>query len=509
MSLKKNVVANYFGQIWLALMNLAFVPLYIKYLGMEAYGLIGIYALLQAWLVLLDMGMKPALGREMARFTAGAHNAQSIRDLLRSIELIGIAVAGAITLGIWAASGWMASHWVRANHLPVEDVARAFAIMGLVTALRFMQDIYVSSSVGLQLQVSQNIVISITATLRGLGAVALLAWVSPTIKAYFLWQALISIITVILFAGIVYRALPRAPRPARFSVPALMNIWRFAAGMVAITLLALLLTQVDKILLSRMLTLEAFGYYALAGVVASSLTSLAAPICTAVYPRFTALATAGNNAALRTVYHQAAQIVTVLTGSAALVLMLFGYRVLRLWTRNPALAQKVTPLVAVLALGTMLYTFMVIPYWMQLAHGWTSLAMTVNIVAVSLIVPAILLVVPAYGAIGAAWAWVALNVGYLIFDIPLMHRRLLPADMWQWYGHDVAAPLAAAAATALLCRWAMPRELGKLGELSVLLTTFICVLIAATSAAPLARHQIARYLRRCRLALQPALPEVL
>jgi O-antigen/teichoic acid export membrane protein len=75
-------------------MGVAFVPLYIKYLGMEAYGLIGIFAILQAWLVLLDMGMKPALGREMARFTAGAHNAQSIRDLLRSIELIGIAVAG-------------------------------------------------------------------------------------------------------------------------------------------------------------------------------------------------------------------------------------------------------------------------------------------------------------------------------------------------------------------------------------------------------------------------------
>jgi hypothetical protein len=33
-------------------------------------------------------------------------------------------------------------------------------------------------------------------------------------------------------------------------------------------LLSLLLTQIDKILLSRLLTLEAFGYYALAGVVA-------------------------------------------------------------------------------------------------------------------------------------------------------------------------------------------------------------------------------------------------
>jgi len=59
-------------------MSLAFVPLYIKYLGIEAYGLIGVFAILQAWLRLLDMGMKPAINREMARFTGGAHNAQSI-----------------------------------------------------------------------------------------------------------------------------------------------------------------------------------------------------------------------------------------------------------------------------------------------------------------------------------------------------------------------------------------------------------------------------------------------
>src|ERR1035438_4166266 len=106
MSLKKNVAANYIGQGWQALMSFAFVPLYIKYLGMEAYGLIGIFALLQAWLVLLDMGVRPTLSREMARYIGGAHDAQSIRNLLRSVEVIVFAIAGAIALGIWAASGW-------------------------------------------------------------------------------------------------------------------------------------------------------------------------------------------------------------------------------------------------------------------------------------------------------------------------------------------------------------------------------------------------------------------
>ena len=75
MSVKRNVLANYVGQGWSALMGLAFVPLYIRYLGIEAYGLIGVFAVLQACLSLLDMGMTPTLNREMARFTVESHSA--------------------------------------------------------------------------------------------------------------------------------------------------------------------------------------------------------------------------------------------------------------------------------------------------------------------------------------------------------------------------------------------------------------------------------------------------
>jgi O-antigen/teichoic acid export membrane protein len=483
MSLKKNILANYLGQGWRVLMSLAFIPLYIKYLGIEAYGLIAIFAILQAWLSLLDMGMRPALGREMARFTGGAHNAQSIRDLLRSIEVIAIGIAVLVAIGIWAASGWLAADWVRAEKLPAALVAQAFALMGAITALQFVESIYTSSIAGLQRQVLQNVIASLMATARGLGAVGILIWVSPTINAFFIWQGVISLMTVAVFAGVVYRALPSSSRPARFSGSALIGIWRFAAGMMAITLLALLLTQVDKILLSRLLTLEAFAYYALAGVVAGGLYTLAGPITAAFYPRFTELVTRGDDNALRAAYHQGAQLVTVLMGAAAVVLMMFGDRVLLLWTADPALTQQVAPLMTVLALGTLFHGLMWIPYQMQLAHGWTALAIKVNIVAVGILMPAILWVVPEYGAIGAAWVWVTLNAWYILFAIYFMHRRLLPTEKWRWYRQDVAIPLAAASATAWLCRWVMPEDLTAPIKLAWLLAASTLTLLGSAIAA--------------------------
>lgn len=46
------------------------------------------------------MGMTPTLGPEMARFIGGSHSAQSIRDLLRSLEVIALGIAVLIAGGI-------------------------------------------------------------------------------------------------------------------------------------------------------------------------------------------------------------------------------------------------------------------------------------------------------------------------------------------------------------------------------------------------------------------------
>ena len=69
------------------------VPLYIKYMGPEAYGLVGFFAMLQAWFNLLDMGLTPTIARETARFRGGATDALSYRRLVRALEGVFLVVA--------------------------------------------------------------------------------------------------------------------------------------------------------------------------------------------------------------------------------------------------------------------------------------------------------------------------------------------------------------------------------------------------------------------------------
>ena len=368
--------------------------------------------------------------------------------------------------------------------------------MAVVIALRFIGQIYVSSLVGLQRQVLENVIGSSVATLRDLGALCVLIWVSPTLGAFFLWQGLVALLAVAALRIATYRSLPATPRAGRYSASSLLGISRFAAGMTAITLLALLLTQLDKILVARLLPLKEFTYYAVAGVVANALYILVAPISAAFSPRLTELVTRKEELLLRDAYHQGSQMVSVLMGAAAAIMMAFGDRALLLWTMDPTLTGKVAPLLRILVLGTLLNGLMWIPYQMQLAHGWTALGTRVNAVAVALLVPSLFWIVPQYGAKGAAWVWVTLNVGYVVFTIYFMHRRVMPTEKWHWYSQDVAAPLLAAGFVATLCWYVLPKGDGRISELLLLVVALALVLGAAAMAAPLVRrHVAARVLR--------------
>ncbi len=462
-------------------MGLAFVPLYIKYLGMEAYGLIGFFVMLQAWLSLLDMGMSPTLSREMARFNGGGHTSTTIRDLLRSVEIIAAIVASIIVIFIYQGADWLATSWVNSEFFTSADVAHAIAVMGLVIATRFIENIYRSCIAGLERQVLLNIVGAILATLRGAGAVIILSFFSPTIQAFFFWQGLISIISILILGSVTYLNLPNDGSRGRFSWHALHKIKNFASGMVGISILSLFLTQIDKIILSKMLSLSDFGYYTLASVLAGVLYTLVSPITQAWFPRLTHLRETGNHTELVNKFHQGAQMVSVIAGSASLVLIFQGETLLRLWTQDMVLANKVTPLLSLLSLGYLLNMLMWIPFQTQLAHGSVKLSVKINIVAVLFIVPIMIVLTHKFGPLGAALAWVLLNTGYVLIGVNFMFVKVLPDEKWSWYLQDVAKPLIPTALILFFLKIAIPEVVTITGQITLLALNVMLALIISSA----------------------------
>ena len=441
--LKKNIAANFAGNIWQALMALAFIPLYIKFMGVESYGLIGIFATLQGLFVLLDMGLGATLTREMARLSVLPGREQEMRDLVRSLEVIYWSVAIFIGIVIMAIAPFVAHYWVKANHLSPQTIEQALRIMGFAMALQWPASFYSGGLIGLQRLVLLNVTNSTMNTLRGGGAVLILWLLSPTIQAFFLWQIIISAINTCLLAFFLWHSLPCTEKRATFQKQLLAGVWRFAAGMSGISILAAILTQLDKLILSRMLTLEIFGYYTLAGVFSISIYRLVGPVFSAVYPKFTQLVSLSDQDGLKQLYHKSCQFISVLILPVAGIIAMFSYDILLIWTQDPVTAENCHLLVSIIISGAALNGVMYIPYALQLAHGWTKLSLYVNSISVVLLVPLIIYLTRHYGAVGGASVWVILNAGYFFISMPLVHKRLLPHENWRWYWQDVGLPLIA------------------------------------------------------------------
>ncbi len=485
----KNILANFAGQGWVAASGLLFVPIYIRYLGLESYGLVGVFSILVAWTSQFDVGMTPTLNREMARFRAGAHDAQSINNLLRSVEVICLALAMCVLVFVAAGSNYLSTHWVNVGHLRSSEVSEALRIIAIVLALQFIESIYRGGLIGLQKQVQYNSIAALFATVRHLGAWFILSYFSADIGDFFAWQAVVGAIRLATMAVCVHRALPSAPSRPRFSSESLRAVWRFSTGMVGISLLAVLLTQVDKVLLSRMLPLSEFGLYTLVASAAGAVGLAVTPILQAIYPRLVELVTQAKEEQFAKMYHLATQTVVVLSAPIVVILVLYPEGVLYLWTQDEKIARPGAVVLALLGFGTFLNVAMRVPYLCMLAHAWTSLSFRVNLIAVLLVIPALIWLVPRYGAAGAAGVWCILNAGYIVVTIQFMHRRILLDEMSRWYVNDLSAPLMSALFAGGILRFYAPETLVSPWQWAIFLgLTSIVTLGAAIAAAATLRR---------------------
>ena len=185
---RKNIFANVFARIWGFVSVYLFAPLYLKFLGIEAYGLIGFYFALMGVLVFADMGFTATLNREMARLSVQKDNTGKMREVLRTYEILYFVISIFLSILIWFSAPVIAEDWLNSSAFPLHEVTNVIQIMGIAIAFQLPAGLYIGGLMGLQLQVKANAIQIVWGMLRGVGAILVLLFISPTIYAFILWQ---------------------------------------------------------------------------------------------------------------------------------------------------------------------------------------------------------------------------------------------------------------------------------------------------------------------------------
>jgi O-antigen/teichoic acid export membrane protein len=482
--LERNTFANLFGAAWSAAVGVLCVPLYLGLLGAEAYGLVGLFVTLQSVFVVLDLGIGATFSRELARLEANAGGARTQRDLAYTLQTVYWIIALLVGVTVFALAPAVARHWVRPQSLSAEAVTTCVRMMGAAMTLQFPFAFYQGGLLGLQRQPLFNALAAAVTTLRAAGTLLALWLVSPTPETFFAAQVVAGAAGTGAAAFMLWRCLPASGGEAGgFRFALIRRVWRFSAAYAANAVATMGLMQGDKVILSALLPLEAFGYYMLAQGVATGMYAVIISVDGAVFPQLAGLVARGDMGGLSEVYHRGSQLMTVLLAPVAVVAALFPREVLWAWTGDPTAAEHARLVLTLLASAMLLHGFIHAPYYLQIAHGWWRTILRTNFFLLLGVLPLNILLAGRFGGPGAATVQVILNVGYLL-TLPLANHRFLKDERARWLFGDILPPLVGALSVGAAARWMIPQGLSRVGVLAYLCAAGVLSAAAAAALAP-------------------------
>lgn len=487
MSLKKNILANYVSQIYVTLIGIVIVPMYIKYMGAEAYGLVGFFAMLQAWFLLLDMGLTPTMARETARFRGGATDALSYRRLVRALEGIFVIVALVGGGAMFFASAYIAHDWLQASHLAIDEVQIAIELIALIIALRWMGGLYRGVISGSEQLVWLGGYSAFIATLRFVGVLLVLHFVGTTPTLFFGYQLGIAVLELIIFLLKAYHLLPVISIGERvvWSWTPLKPVLKFSLSIAFTSSVWVLVTQTDKLVLSKILPLAEYGYFTLAVLVASGVMVISGPVSGVIMPRMAKLEAEGDHDGLIRIYRQATQLVAIISGASSITIAFCAEPLLWAWTGDKLLAHNAAPILQLYAIGNGILAVSAFPYYLQYAKGNLRLHLIGNALFVVLLIPAIIWAANQYGAVGAAYVWLAMNVIYFVAWVPLVHHHFEKGLNIKWFSLDVLAIYLSASLASYGLFMIMPTSDNRWWQFGYIGIIGLLVILAGTLASSL------------------------
>jgi O-antigen/teichoic acid export membrane protein len=446
-SLGVNIGANLVGRAYSLGANYLFLPFYINILGVEAFGLIAFYAVLLGVSAIADVGLSATFARQSAR----EGDPSRLADMLGTSERILFAAVSVFAIAVFTASGWLAEHWFQASGaLPAAEMVWPLRLMAVMLVPQMLVTLYSAGLLGLQHQVAANVLQTVLITLRAGMVILVILW-RPDLTLFFGWQVGVTVILAIFARVTLLRAMTvKATSPLRFAWPSLRPHLAYAGGLIAITAISTINTQLDKILISRLFSITDFGYYSIASTLAQLPIAVAIPIGVAFFPRLVA-SVAERDRDLTPIFGDFLRLVAFMSGLASIGLALFAAELLQLWLQT-SVAPVLPPLVATLAMGSFLLCINTPPYYLCLARGRSWLVVAVALATLAVSLPCLLLGIRFYGLWGGALAWLFLNSVNLALLAATVELAALGASVSAMLRATVGSALLAAL-PLLAARW--------------------------------------------------------
>jgi len=455
----KNVIWNMLGGAWAGVLIVLATPYYVNRLGLEGYGIVGLWLMMQVMIGLLDMGMGATLVKEFANVRQNPGDLSPKRDLLKTLESIYWVVSFLFALVLVLSAGWVSNYWLKSIAPPDASLGNAIRLMAITLGLQFPYVLYSNGLSGLQEHGKMNALQMAGNGLRYGGGAAILFWRADLVW-FFAAQTLVAAAQTFATRRAVWKMISETgDQPPTFRLRVLQRLWRFSAGMALTAISAVLLANVDRIALSKLMSTAELGKYAVAFTATGLLQMGIQPFYRAFFPRYSELVSTGDSTRLRAEYYRSCRLMAAVIIPLSIIGWLFAPQLFHAW-----IGRTDTTIISVfrwLLVGITTSGLVWLPAAFQQAHGWTRLHVAMIAGALLLGTPVMIWAIKTYGTVGATAVWVLHGVSDITLGLWLMHKRLLIGDLLSWYRSVLLPPLLVSFPLVGLSFWLMPHDLNR------------------------------------------------
>jgi O-antigen/teichoic acid export membrane protein len=497
MSLKHNILSNYVSQAYVTLAGIVVLPLYLKYMGADAYGLVGFFAMIQAWFGILDVGLTPTVARETSRFHGGAVTATDYRKLLRALQVLFVTVAIAGAICIISLADLIGNRWINSAKLQPDQVVTAIQLMAVGISMRWMSGFYRAVVSGAERLIWLSGFNVFVATFRFVLIIPILIYVSSSTATFFIYQIIVAAIELAAVAVKAHTLFPLLKNEQRLGwtphtlFKPVLPVIKFSLSIAFTSTVWIFVTQTDKLILSKILPLSEYGFFTLAVLAASGIMMISGPISSALLPRMTRLQAGGEEHKVIVLYRSATRFVSVITIPCSLVLSFAAEQVMWAWSGDRQLATEAAPVLRLYAIGNGLLTLSAFPFYLQFAKGQIKLHLLGNILFAAFLLPLIVYFSMTRGMLGAGYAWAGCNTLYFLVWVPIVHKKFMPGLHNKWILADIAYPFLLATVPCLVFIGRIPWSDNRLIVLLELLLLGTALLGISSLSIP----QVRKFLR--------------
>jgi O-antigen/teichoic acid export membrane protein len=482
MTFRKNIISSYASQTYTSALGILIVPLYLRFIGSEAYGLIGFFAMLQTWFQLLDFGLSGTMSREVARLQGGVSDRNTLRQLLRCLEGIFIfaGIAG-VSLIIFASSP-ISTKWLQVEHIPLREVRDSIRLMALIVGLRWVAGLYRGVITGFERITWLSSTNSIIATARFLLVIPLFLLFGDDITLFFKYQLVLAVCEILALIWKTYSLLPSAPKErTQWNLAPLKTLVKFSCALAFTTSVWVMVTQTDKLLLSKLLPLSQYASFSVAVLAAGGITLLSGPISIPLLPRLTRLNAANEDSEFVSLYRKSTRLICAIVIPPALVLIFFPREVLFAWTGKLAISQEAFNALRFYSIGNAVLAISAFAYYLQYSKGNLRLHLFGSALFLIILIPLLLFLTKRCGVSGAGYAWAIVNILYFSVWVPWVHRTFLRGIHMKWLVGDVGTTVALPTCVAFAAHSILSHQPGRLEQGITVGVVGFCLLVGSLS----------------------------